>query len=100
MLRSNCTCVQPLLEAEEELLQWWYVLWLSAAGSETLTYQIYTGHRTQEILVKEERMSLGPSAPKRQKTCSTTDANGIVQMDPIDVDIDPPKAIGKCRKTC
>jgi len=39
-----------------------------------------------------------PSAPKKWKIYSTTDANAIGQMDPIDVDFDPPKMLGKCQR--
>jgi len=59
----------------------------------------FTGRRGRDAVVKAETRSPGPSAPKKRKIYSTTDANAIGDMDPIDVDFAPPQAIGKRNKT-
>jgi len=50
-------------------------------------------------MVKEESQVSGPSAPTKRLAYSITDANSIRTMDPINVDVDPPQAIGKRRRT-
>ena len=50
------------------------------------------------MIVKEEPTSPIPSVPKKCKGFST-DANAIRQVDPIEIDIDPPQMVGKLRKT-
>ena len=50
------------------------------------------------MIVKEEPKSPIPSALKKRKGHSI-DANAIGQVDPIDIDIDPPQTVGKRRKT-
>src|SRR5882762_344821 len=39
-----------------------------------------------------------PSAPKKRNIYSTTDANAIGQMDPIDIDFNPPQTLGKRKR--
>jgi len=50
------------------------------------------------VIVKEEPKSPIPSALKKRKG-HLIDANAIGQVDPIDIDIDPPQTVGKRRKT-
>src|SRR5258705_11510797 len=98
MLWSDRTCVQSLLEAQEGLLQPWYVMFSYASALKNRHITLFTGRRAREAVGKEAPRSPVPSAPKRQNIYSTTDANAIGQMDPIDGDFDPPKTLGKRRR--
>ncbi len=99
MLRSDRTCVRSLLEAEEGLLQPWCVLFAYAAALTDQHSTLFPGYRAREAVGKDVPRSPGLSAPKKRNTYSSTDANAIGQMEPIDVDFDPPKTLGKRRRT-
>ncbi len=98
MRGSDRTCVRPVLETKEELLQRWSVIFLFSS-SDTFRYiTIPTGRRARDIAIKDEPRSPIQAAPRKRKVYSTTDANAIGHMDPVEIDFDPPKTVGKRRK--
>jgi len=70
----------------------------SASDLQNEHIAFFTGRRARDVAVKAERRSAGPSAPKKRKIHSTTDANPG-HTDPINVDFGPTQASGKQQTT-
>ena len=58
---------------------------------------LFTGRHARDVAIKEPRSPV-PSASRKRKVYSTTNANAIGLMDSIDIDFDPPPVVGKRRK--
>src|SRR5882762_1964382 len=71
----------------------------SASDLQNEHIAFFTGRRARDVAVKAEQRSAGPSAPKKRKIHSTTDATPIGHTDPINVDFGPTQASRKQQTT-
>jgi hypothetical protein len=93
-----------VLEAEEKLLQWWYVNSLCFCLKQLRKIDLKTigQRRARKMTIKEEPKSPGHVATRKRKAYSTKDANPIGILEPVedaDADADTAQPAGKRAKT-